>query len=149
LGEGNESVLSEADQLSIRRLHDAWLEAELRGDAEAVLDLCTQDVEWVPPSGPPTFGREAGRDLLLASVVRLLSIQIMDFVLDGADGRAIKVCRYETAFELMKTRVRGVTRGTHTWKLEQQVHGWRVASVSWQPDAEGDNVRPSTSSSIG
>lgn len=103
LGEGNESVLSEADELSIRRLHDAWLQAELRGDAEAVLDLCTQDIAWVPPSGPPTFGRDAGRDLLLASVVRLLSIQITDFELDGADGRAIKVCRYEW----MKTRVRG------------------------------------------
>jgi hypothetical protein len=73
----------------------------------------------------------------------------MDFVLDGAEGRAIKACRYETVFELTETGIRGVARGTHTWKLKQEVHGWRVASVSWQPDAEDDNVRPSPSSSVG
>lgn len=142
-------MLSEADECSIRRLHDAWVEAERRGDIESVLSLCTEDVEWVPPGGPSIFGRDAGRDLLVTPAIRLLSIQITDFVLDGAEGRAIKACRYETVFELTDTRIREVARGTHTWKLEQGVHGWRVASVSWQPDAEDDNIRPSTSSNVG
>lgn len=131
-------MLGEADELSIRDLHDAWVAAEQRGDAEAVLSLCTEDVEWMPPGGPSIFGRDAGRDLLLTPAVRLLSIQITGFVLDGAEGRAIKACRYETVFELTETRIRGVARGTHTWRLEQGAHGWRVASVSWQPDADDD-----------
>jgi hypothetical protein len=129
------TVLNEADALSIRRIHDAWVEAELRGDAEGVLNLCASDVEWLPPDAPPAVGRDAGRDLLRPSGVRLLSIQITDYVLDGADGRAIKVCRYETIFEWTATRIRGVARGIHTWKLEREARGWRVASVSWQPDA--------------
>jgi len=139
-------VLSDADELSIRCLHDTWFEAERRGDVESVLSLCTEDVAWVPPGGPLVFGREAGRDVLVTPGIRLLSIQITDFMLDGAEGRAIKACRYETVFELTETRIRGVARGTHTWKLEQGVHGWRVASVSWQPDPEDDYARPSTSS---
>lgn len=136
-------MLSEADELSVRRLHDAWVEAERRGDAESVLSLCTEDVEWMPPGGPSIFGHDAGRDLLVTPGIRLLDIQVTDFVLDGADGRAIKTCRYETVFEVTATRTRGVARGTHTWRLEQGIHGWRVASVSWQPDAEDDNVCPS------
>ena len=133
-------MLSDADALAIRRLHDEWVEAEQRGDADSVLSLCTDDVEWVPPGGASIFGRDAGRDLLVTPAIRLLSIQITDFVLDGAEGRAIKVCRYETVFEVTETLTRGVARGTHTWRLEQGIHGWRVASVSWQPDAEDDNV---------
>ena len=114
-----------------------------------VLSLCTDDIEWVPPDGPSVFGRDAGRDLLLMPAIRVLSIQVTDFVVDGAGGRAIKTCRYETAFEVTETRIRGVARGTHTWKLEQGLHGWRVTSVSWHLDAEDDNVPPSTSPSVG
>ena len=132
-------MLSEADERSIRRLHDAWIEAEQRGDVESVLSLCTEDVEWLPPGGPSIFGRDAGRDLLVTPGIQLLTIQITHFVLDGAGGQATKACRYETVFELMETHIRGVARGTHMWKLEQGVHGWRVASVSWQPDAEDDD----------
>lgn len=97
-------MLSEADERSIRRLHDAWVEAERRGDVESVLSLCTEDVEWVPPGGPSIFGRDAGRDLLVTPALRLLSIQITDFALNGAEGRATKACRYETVFELDGSR---------------------------------------------
>ena len=34
-------VLSAEDRLAIRALHDAWLNAELRGDSSALLKLCT------------------------------------------------------------------------------------------------------------
>lgn len=128
-------MLSQADERSIRRLHDTWVEAERRGDVESVLSLCTEDVEWVPPGGPSISGRDAGRELLVTPGIRPLDIQITDFVLDGADGRAIKTCRYETVFESPETHLRQVARGSHTWKLEHGLHGWRVASVSWQPDA--------------
>jgi uncharacterized protein (TIGR02246 family) len=141
-------VLSEADERSIRSLHDAWIEAEQRSDVEGVLNLCTENVEWVPPDGPVIFGPDAGRRLLLTPDIRLLSIQVMDFAVDGAERRATKVCRYKTVFELTETRIRGVALGTHTWKLEKDDDRWRVASVSWQLDRE-DEVPSSTSSSVG
>ena len=46
--------------------------------------LCTEDIEWVPPDGPSLFGRDAGRALLLMPAIRVLSIQVTDFVVDGA-----------------------------------------------------------------
>jgi ketosteroid isomerase-like protein len=137
-------VLLEADGLSIRRLHDAWIEAEIRGDAEAVLSLCADDIEWVPPNGPSVFGRDAGRDLLLAPDARTVSIRVTDLVVDGAEGRATKACRFETVFEVTATRLRGVVRGSHSWTLEQGRQGWRVVSVSWQvdPDTSRDDSSP-------
>jgi ketosteroid isomerase-like protein len=139
-------MLSEADQFSIRAVHDAWLEAEQRGDVEAVLNLCSEDVEWVPPDAPSTRGRGAGRGLLLAPAIRLLSIEIADLTIHGAEGRAVKACRYETVFESTETHLRGVVRGNHTWRLTKEVDGWRVTSVSWQLDAEGEV--PSSASSV-
>jgi hypothetical protein len=131
-------VLSEADDLAIRRLHDTWIEAEIRGDTEAVLSLCSEDIEWVPPGGPSIFGRAAARELLPTPGIRILSIQVTDFVVEGAKGRAMKACRYETMFEMTATGIRGVARGHHAWTLEQGSHGWRVVAVSWQIDPDDD-----------
>jgi ketosteroid isomerase-like protein len=52
-------VLSAEDRLAIEALHRAWLDAELRGDASALLDLCTPTPVWLPPSDAPLCGKEA------------------------------------------------------------------------------------------
>ena len=127
-----------ADELAIRNLHEAWIEAEKRGDVEAVLQLVTEDVEWAPPGGPSVFGRVAGRRLLQATTTRLLSIATTEYAVERVEGRAIKRCRYETVFESTATGRSGTVRGEHTWTLVKGVSGWRVASVSWQTDAGGE-----------
>ncbi|MCA1558882.1 MAG: hypothetical protein LC753_07405 [Acidobacteria bacterium] len=122
-------MLTKAEELSIRRLHDAWIEAERRGD-----------VEWVPPGGPSICGRDAGRDLLVTPAIRLLSIRITNFVLTGGGGRAIKACRYETVFELTE-RASADWRAALTPGSSSEGSMDRVASVSWLPDVQGPSTQ--------
>ena len=48
---------NEAAVEAIRQVHDAWLAAELRGDVEQVLRLCTPDVRWLVPGRPVLEGQ--------------------------------------------------------------------------------------------
>jgi ketosteroid isomerase-like protein len=43
---------------AVRRLHGAWLAAELRGDIEGVLALCTSDVRWLVPDAGMLVGHD-------------------------------------------------------------------------------------------
>jgi ketosteroid isomerase-like protein len=127
-------VLSHADEVSIRHLHETWVEAEVRSDMDAVLSLCTESVRWIPPDDLPTVGLQAGRVHLQTPGVRLLSIETRDLVVEGTEDHATKSCRFETVFIFTETGVRGVARGTHVWTLEKQGERWRVTSVSWRTD---------------
>ena len=53
------SLLASPDIHAIRALHDKWIDAELRGDIAAVLELCTDDVRWMVPNGAPVAGKAA------------------------------------------------------------------------------------------
>jgi uncharacterized protein (TIGR02246 family) len=59
---------------AVRQVHEAWLAAELSGDIEGVLTLCTPDVRWLPPDSEMVVGREAGRRLLTNTLVELKTI---------------------------------------------------------------------------
>jgi uncharacterized protein (TIGR02246 family) len=117
---------------AIRRLHDAWIAAELRGDSEAVLCLCTPDVRWLVPGRPPLEGREAARQLLRAAQVDLLDIRTSDVRVEHSGELALKTSRYETRY-----RAGGqerVARGTHLWILRREGGTWRVRLVTWQAE---------------
>lgn len=118
---------------AIREVHDAWLAAELRGDTEGVLRLCTDDVRWLAPGRPVLQGREAGRELLQTGCVELLSISVGDLRIERSGTLAFKTARYETQY-----RAPGgpeeVSRGTHLWILRREDVGWRVALVTWQAE---------------
>ena len=62
----------------IQSVHDAWIAAELAGDIEAVLRLCTADVRWLTPGSGEAVGPAAGRRLLSIASVQLEDIRATD-----------------------------------------------------------------------
>jgi ketosteroid isomerase-like protein len=123
----NEAVLE-----AIRQVHEAWLAAELRGDVEGILRLCTLDVRWLVPGRRILEGREAGRHLLQETGLELIDIRAGDLRVEHSGKLAFKTSRYEARY-----RVGGqerVARGTHLWILRQEGLAWRVALVTWQPE---------------
>ena len=120
---------NEAAFEAIQQVHEAWLAAELRGDVEGILRLCTPDVRWLVPGRPVLEGREAGRQLLQAAGVELVDIHAGDLRVEHSGQLAFKTSRYETRY-----RAGGqerVTRGTHLWLLRRAGLTWRVALITW------------------
>lgn len=116
----------------IRQLHDAWLAAELRGEVETVLDLCTADVRWLVPGRPVLEGREAGRQLLQAPRVKLIALEANDVRIEQRGDLACKTARYEARYRTAEREK--VSRGTHLWIIRRDQGVWRVALVTWQAE---------------
>jgi len=123
---------NEAAFEAIRQVHDAWLAAELRGDVDGILRLCTTDVRWLVPGRPVLEGREAGRQLLQAAGVELIDIRAGDLRVEHSGELAVKTTRYETRYRAGQQV--GVARGTHLWILRREGLTWRVALVTWQAE---------------
>jgi len=123
----NEAVLE-----AIRQVHEAWLAAELRGDVEGILCLCTPNVQWLVPGHRLLEGREAGRQLIQAPGVELMSIRAGDLRVEHSGELAFKTSRYETRY--CKGGQEGVMCGTHLWILRREGLTWRVALVTWQAE---------------
>lgn len=121
---------NEAAIAAIRQVHNAWLAAELRGDVEEVLRLCTPDVRWLVPGRPVLEGHEAARQLLQEAPVELLDIRAVDLRIELSGELASKTSRYETRYRGRGQD--GVARGTHLWILRREELKWRVALVTWQ-----------------
>jgi uncharacterized protein (TIGR02246 family) len=117
---------------AIRQVHEAWIAAELRGDIEGVLCLCTPDVRWLVPGRTALEGREAARRLLAAAKVDLLDIRTSDLRVEQSGELASKTSRFETRYRT-GGRER-VARGTHLWVLRRERAVWRVALVTWQAE---------------
>jgi uncharacterized protein (TIGR02246 family) len=124
---------NEAAVEAIRQVHDAWIAAELRGDIEGVLALCTPDVRWLVPGRPALEGREAARQMLQAAKVELLDIRAVgDLRIEHSAALAFKTSRYETRYR--SGGQERVARGTHLWILRREGVAWRVALVTWQAE---------------
>jgi ketosteroid isomerase-like protein len=119
-------VLATADIDVVRQLEQQWLAAELAGNVAALLDLCCDDILFVPPSGPPIRGKVAIRNWLSMPQDRIEDIRLTPITLDGDASVAFKVATFET--RLASTTV----TGTHIWVLRRQPDStWRVALVAW------------------
>ena len=116
----------------IRQVHDAWLAAELRGDVESILRLCTADVRWLVPGRSVLTGRQAGRQLLQPPQVELVALQTSDLRVEQSGELACKTSRYETRYRTGEQE--RAVRGTHLWLLRRQKAGWRVSLVTWQAE---------------
>lgn len=117
---------------AVRQVHEAWLAAELRGDIEGVLALCTSDVRWLAPDSEMVVGREVGRRLLIDRRVELKNIVASDLHVEISGDLALKTSRYETHYRLRDQKRLHVARGTHIWILRRDGARWRVALVAWQ-----------------
>ena len=127
----NDDVAHEA----VRQVHEAWLAAELSGDIEGVLILCTSDVRWLAPDSEMVVGRDAGRRLLTNTQVELENIVASDVHVEISRDLAFKTSRYETRYRLRAQQRLHVARGTHVWVLRREGAVWRVALVTWQVES--------------
>ncbi len=128
--------MNESDRNAVCQVHARWIQAELRGDCEAVLDLCTDDVRWLVPDSPVLEGKNAARRFLGSRSVSLDRIDTTDVRIEGTDALAYKTCRYETHFGEHGAAESMIARGTHLWILRRVQGRWKVALVTWQPEDE-------------
>ncbi len=127
------SELSNRDFQDIRDLHDLWIAKELKGDALGVLQLCTDDVQWLAPNSGLLAGKEAARELLAEPGVEIREIQTADIRIRGIGSFAYKTSTYSTRYAAAGSSDVRVTRGTHLWILRKTDSEWQVALVTWQP----------------
>ncbi len=127
------SELSNRDLRDIRDLHDLWIAKELEGDALGVLQLCTDDVQWLAPRLEILVGKEAARELLAEPSVEIREIQTADLQIRGSGSFAYKISTYSTRYAAAGSSDVRVTRGTHLWILRKADGQWQVALVTWQP----------------
>jgi ketosteroid isomerase-like protein len=126
------SVLSAEDRSAIEALHRAWLDAELRGDSAALLDLCTSTPVWLPPNEPPLCGEAAIRQWLRDQpYTTLRRIEIDELTIAGSASFAWKLASFRTTLGGAAGEVVLVT-GFHAWLLQRDAAGaWRIGVVAW------------------
>lgn len=126
-------MLSAEDRVAIGALHDAWLNAELRGDSSALLKLCTPAPVWLPPNEPPLCGRAAILHWLEGQPhAAVRRIDIADLAISGIGSFACKVAAFHTTLEGPGDAEAAVVSGTHVWLLERDdANEWRIRVVTW------------------
>ncbi len=129
------SELSSRDLQDIRDLHDLWMAKELEGDALGVLQLCTDDIQWLAPNSELLTGKAAAKELLAEPGVEIREIQTADLRIRGSGSFAYKTATYSTRYAIAGSSEVRVTRGTHLWILRKTGSEWQVAFVTWQPAA--------------
>jgi ketosteroid isomerase-like protein len=131
-----ELVLSADDRSAIEALHETWLDAELRADSSAVLELCTAAPIWLPPNDAPLCGRLAIRQWLNAQPpAHVQRVEIVGLEISGVGPFACKLARFRTILSGEDDAAVEVVTGSHGWLLQRDDEGaWRVAVVAWTID---------------
>ena len=126
------SDLSEQDRKAIEAVHSRWIQEELAGKATRTIALCTTDVKWIPPNGPPLETKDAISKYLNASSVDVKDIQIKDLEIRGSDTVAYLSANYHSRFLIEGEVKPQESTGTHLWILRKTSDGiWLVAVVAW------------------
>jgi uncharacterized protein (TIGR02246 family) len=126
------SELPSQDVDAIEEVHNRWVREELAGDSSHVIELCTDDVRWIPPNTPPLVGKEAIAQYLSDSTVGLKDVQAGDVVICGSGSVAYLTSSYHSRFVVEGSSEMQEATGTHLWILRKTGGGaWRVAIVAW------------------
>jgi uncharacterized protein (TIGR02246 family) len=124
--------LSNADRQAIEQVHDRWIAEELADNSMAVLQLCTDDVIWIPPNFPALVGKEVIRQWLSAAEVEIRELHIANRRIDGEGSVAYLTSNYSTAYITGGSAVIAKADGTHLWILRKRADGeWKVAIITW------------------
>jgi uncharacterized protein (TIGR02246 family) len=133
-------VLDDTDVQAIRILEQCWLAEELAGNADAVLEFCTDDVVWMPPTAPTVRGKAAVRAFLAGPPARIEELHVSNVRIDGDGSIAYKVADYQTRYVPDGSTDSVRSSGSHLWVLSRGAGStWRVTLVAWtvvedQPD---------------
>ena len=125
-------MLSVDDLQAIEAVHRRWIAAENSGNPKAVLELCTDDVEWIPPTEPALKGKQAIDAWLDRPSVSIRDLRISNLRIDGSGSVAYKLAEFETTYVPTGAADAVTVRGTHLWVLHRIAGGsWRVAVATW------------------
>lgn len=128
----NMSELSDQDVGAIEEIHNYWIREELAGNSARVIELCTDDVRWIPPNAPPLVGKEAIARYLSDSTVLLKDVQVGDVVIRGSRSVVYLTSKYHSRFVVEGGAEMQEAVGAHLWILRKTVsRAWRVAIVAW------------------
>lgn len=123
-------ALTKEDIEAIKQINETWLEAEINGQIEALLELCAPDVTLIPPDSPVVTGKESVRKWLEDNQVEIKEIRISDLRIEGGGSMAYKTANFETGF-ILEEGESGQAGGTHVWILNKVDGDWRVRAVTW------------------
>jgi ketosteroid isomerase-like protein len=123
--------ISQQDLNKIKEVHNLWIGKELEGNGSEVIDLCTEDVQWLPPSDPPMVGKEEIAKHLAAHPTKVESIEISDVCIHGSGSLAYLISNYRTHYFAPGHSGLHESRGSHLWILRKEDDDWRVAVVTW------------------
>ena len=113
------------------RLHNNWIDAELRGDFEQLLKLCTDDIQFLTPDARLVVGKQAVREFLVTSASPLISVDTFDVRFEASETLAFKTCRFTT--HVAPTDGGGVgstITGIHAWLQSRLLKFSTADSVS-------------------
>jgi ketosteroid isomerase-like protein len=122
---------------TIERLHSAWIDLEVAGQAQGLLACCAEDIELRPPDGPSVYVRDAVLAHLVEGTAQIHSIEISDRHLCGSIESVSLTANYRTTFSLAGDPAPRQA-GSHRWELRKQAGRWLVFLVSWSSSATND-----------
>jgi ketosteroid isomerase-like protein len=123
--------LSEREVREINELHDNWIAKELEGHSCQLLDLCADEIQWIPPDSPPLRGKDAIAKYLASTKVVLQRVDVDDVFVGGSNTTAYLTSNYHTRFLPEGVSETQEATGTHLWVLRKQAGEWRVIVVTW------------------
>ncbi len=124
--------LSSEDRDALQALTDRSVRMSLDRDWDALLELLTDDVVFLPPDEPAVIGKAAAADFLEAFPI----LTQYSATIESADGRADHAAvrsSWEGTMETEEGEIRTVGKRLSTYRKEGG--RWRVATKCWNLDA--------------
>jgi ketosteroid isomerase-like protein len=118
----------ENDKDEIMAIHKTWIDAERRGDVDAMLSLCSSDIRLFAAELSTKQGKHAVREFLQTSVGSIQNINISNIEIEISGSLAYKTASFLTeSQEFPELKV----QGSHLWILRREEFGWRILIVTW------------------
>jgi ketosteroid isomerase-like protein len=115
------------DYQRILELHNLWIEAELRGDIQSMLRICSEEIRFYPPDSAPVEGKSAVSVLLQSDQQNIERIEIKDLLIEVSGNLAYKTASFATHVQSEPS----LYEGNHLWILRREEFDWRILIVSW------------------
>jgi uncharacterized protein (TIGR02246 family) len=124
-------MLSDRDVRAIQAVEQRWLAAEIAGNPAAVLELCADDVVWMPPGVATLQGKDAIRTWLGQPTERIDDLRLTNVRIDGDGDVAYKTADYQTRYVPGGATEPVTAAGSHVWVLRRLAGSWRVVVAAW------------------
>jgi ketosteroid isomerase-like protein len=142
----DQMFLSDTDIGAIRILERRWLSEELAGNLAGVLELCSEDIMWLPPGLPALAGKTAIRTWLKHPKARIEEIRLSNVKIHGNGSLAYKVADFCTRYVPTGSSSSETIMGNHLWILRRAPQSfWQVTLVAWTV-FEGQGINSPTGS---